>query len=375
MGLTMGKDGYYRASARIDGKKHVVTGKSEAEAFIKLGQLKEKLERGEQKLCKDSLVKQWAEEWLSTYKKDTMTAKSFATYRQKIDKHILPAIGGMKLKDVKDIHLQKILNSQKGLSFSHLSKLRMVMNQMFERAVKSHLIIYSPACDLVLPDYKKGTHRSVSDMERKAIVHLAASHNSGLWVLTILRCGLRPGETIPLQWKDIDFKAKRVRVRTALESGTKDNFKDPKTEAGIRDVPIPDDLLTRLETECGGPFEYIFTQQKDQTKPHTESSLYSYWKSFKRDLDISMGAKVYRNQIVMSVVAEDLTPYCLRHTYCTDLQRAGVQLNVAKYLMGHSDIKVTANIYTHTTDDVIEAALQSINSKTAKNALKETASG
>lgn len=69
-----------------------------------------------------------------------------------------------------------------------------------------------------------------------------------------------------------------------------------------------------------------------------------------------MGAKVYRNQIIESVVAEDLVPYCLRHTYCTDLQRAGVPLNVAKYLMGHSDISLTANIYTDTTPDVVNLA-------------------
>ena len=47
---------------------------------------------------------------------------------------------------------------------------------------------------------------------------------------------------------------------------------------------------------------------------------------FKRELEIHMGAEVYRNQIIQSVVAPDLVPYCLRHTYCTDLQRAGVPL-------------------------------------------------
>lgn len=60
-----------------------------------------------------------------------------------------------------------------------------------------------------------------------------------------------------------------------------------------------------------------------------------------------MGAKVYRNQIIESKLSDDLTPYCLRHTFCTDLQKAGVPINVAKELMGHSDISITANIYTH----------------------------
>lgn len=72
------------------------------------------------------------------------------------------------------------------------------------------------------------------------------------------------------------------------------------------------------------------------------------------------GAKVYRNQVVEHGEPDELwntlTPYCLRHTYCTDLQDAGVPINIAKYLMGHSDITVTANIYTHKTDNTLEIA-------------------
>jgi site-specific recombinase XerD len=77
-----------------------------------------------------------------------------------------------------------------------------------------------------------------------------------------------------------------------------------------------------------------------------------------------MGATVYRNQIIKSAVAADLTPYCLRHTYCTDLQNAGVPINVAKYLMGHSNISVTVNIYTHTTEKTLREAAQFINAAT-----------
>ena len=86
---------------------------------------------------------------------------------------------------------------------------------------------------------------------------------------------------------------------------------------------------------------------------HNENSLRRLWTGFKRDLDISMGAELYRNKIIKSVVAENLTPYCLRHTFCTDLQKAGVPLNVAKELMGHADIQTTANIYTHKDVDTL----------------------
>ena len=67
-----------------------------------------------------------------------------------------------------------------------------------------------------------------------------------------------------------------------------------------------------------------------------------------------------RKTKVLSVVAPDFVPYCLRHTYCTDLQAKGVPLKTASYLMGRSDISVTANIYAHIIDETINEAAQLI---------------
>lgn len=84
-----------------------------------------------------------------------------------------------------------------------------------------------------------------------------------------------------------------------------------------------------------------------------------------REVDIELGAETDifygKKRIVKSVLAEDLTLYCLRHTYCTDLEAAGVPINVAKYLMGHSSIEMTARIYTHMRPDTLESATDKIN--------------
>ena len=88
------------------------------------------------------------------------------------------------------------------------------------------------------------------------------------------------------------------------------------------------------------------------------------WRSFKQALDRDMGAQMASGAIdpETSVVADDLTPYCLRHTYVTDLQSAGVPLNVAKDLLGHQSIAMTSQIYTHlSVDAFVEASLKVIN--------------
>ena len=81
-------------------------------------------------------------------------------------------------------------------------------------------------------------------------------------------------------------------------------------------------------------------------------------------MNISMGCKVYRSQLVPPYpLAEDFVPYCLRHTYCTDLQKKGVDIRIAQYLMGHADIKMTANIYTHIDENTVLNVADKLNKK------------
>lgn len=123
-----------------------------------------------------------------------------------------------------------------------------------------------------------------------------------------------------------------------------------------RKIPIPPQLKQVLIEHKlkGHNDEYVFVRVKNHNLPMDENAFYHAWHNFKREMDIANGARVYRNQIIKSTLAEDLEPYLLRHTFCTDCQAAGVPINVAKELMGHSDISVTAKIYTHMIDEVFE---------------------
>lgn len=118
----------------------------------------------------------------------------------------------------------------------------------------------------------------------------------------------------------------------------------------------------------GEPFEPVFVQETTG-RWYTETSCTKAWNSIIKAMDDSMGAVWEKREAkdgkmrlkkVLSVVAPDLVPYCLRHTYCTDLQAKGVTLKTALYLMGHKSIAVTANIYTHITEDALSEAARLI---------------
>lgn len=81
-----------------------------------------------------------------------------------------------------------------------------------------------------------------------------------------------------------------------------------------------------------------------------------------KGVDLHMGAEEQDGKIVHHAIAPDLTLYCLRHTFCTDLQRAGVAINIAKELMGHSSIAVTADIYTHRNLSILHQNISRLDS-------------
>ena len=380
LSLTPNTDGYYRYTFRYEGRKYDFRSKDLLQLVKKVTQKQTDLERGRIVSNSNTTVQQWAYTWLQAYKADNVSVKWYKSNESLIRLHIVPYIGGMRLKDVRQIDLQQVLNNLSGASYSQLHKLHCVLRQIFHKAYRNSLIERDISEDLVLPKYRDGTHRTITAAERAAILNLAEHHFAGLWIKLMLYTGLRPGETAALLWSDIDFQNKIIHVSKTLGSGT-NAIKAPKTKAGVRDVPIPDVLFSNLKDayqnrgtvpnpqqkkngeikklsfDTGEYQNTVFTQQMS-LRPLTAESMNCYWESFKRALDIEMGAKVYRNKIIESVVADDLTPYCLRHTYCTDLQDAGIPINIAKYFMGHSSIEMTARIYTHHTE---QATAQAIN--------------
>ena len=336
---------YKRATARINGRQIEARGKTLPEAHRKLAKKIAAIESGDMGISGKMTVERWCEEWFNTYKKGKVGKSTEDDYKYRLDKIIIPFIGNKKLREINLIHLQKIIDSRDGNSKSDVDKTFNTINSLFKKAKHARLIPFNPAEGLVKPPAQDGKRRALTERERKQVLKLAKTHFAGTWIKLMLYCGLRPSETIALYWRHIDFKNKLVKVEQANDKSTNE-IKVTKTPAGKRYIPIPDGLLEELREQKRGPFDPVFTQQLSN-KRHTVSSLRKYWLNFKRELDESMGK--------IKEVTTPLTPYCFRHTFCTDLQTKGIEIGWAAYLMGHEDINVTKRIYTHTSkEDVIK---------------------
>lgn len=357
---------YVRKTARLNGKKYEATGKTEAEAIMKLAEKLAAAKRGEEVVGGSMTVNQWFEKWLEMYKiPKGVREYTIYNYRVMYSKHIKPYIGKMQLKKVKDHHLQSTINRLQGKSSSLVKKVHGLLRSMFCRARQSRLIPYDPSETLEYPSSVTGHRRSLTALEREALVAVAETSRYGPLILTLLCTGMRPGEAAALRWKNVDLSAGIIHVEEARESGNA-NTKGPKTTAGVRKIPISNAIFPILLSMEQDPNKLVFPNGDGNMMSNT--SMYYLWGKYKAEMAEYIAKKEQENgwHPVGEHDIGNLPMYCLRHTFCSDLETAGVPITIAKVLMGHSDISVTANIYTHTNDDTIKEAIQQLDSsKTA----------
>lgn len=309
----------------FDGRRYYVRGDTKEQAKI-LAELKKK-EMEDGRLFRESsmTVSQWFEEYLDTYKTN-VAEKTRKDYQGIYDKAIRPQIGHFPLKAVKPIHCQQVMNSLQGKSYSYVHKVDILLKGIFASAVDNELINKNPSIRATKPTAVDGKRRALTEDERTGFIKASYEvGEAGLFCRIIYYCGLRPSEVNRIQGGDYTDTLLKVR-------GT-------KTAAAERTVPIPSALaLPKLKKG-----QLLFTNTQGEMRD--KDGQRRYWTKIVHKLD------------EMGVPHDGLTMYCLRHDYCTRLQEAGVPIDVARRLMGHSSIEVTSRIYTHDSESVLYDAL------------------
>lgn len=323
---------YVVKTFRHNGKQYKVYGKTLEEALEKRITLKSRLESDEIK--KNTItVENWLETALNAYKPNVSDDYMYQM-RGRIGKHILPVIGSVPVQGVTPLQCQQIINSQSGRSASHITKLRQELFFIFDTARKNGLIRVNPAADITAPTGTKNDRRSLTAEERKHFLLVTENEPQYMLFRIMLFCGLRSSEAMRLRYEDI----------TTIQGIRFFHVRGTKSKAADRLVPIPEEL------EIGTGSGVIALDPEG--RPYTKSGYRCASDRLRRDMNISMGCQVFRRQLVPPLpLAPDFVPYYLRHTYCTDLKKKGVDIRLAKSLMGHSDISITADIYDHADDE------------------------
>ena len=328
----------------FDGKRYYIRGATEREVYEKMALKWRDLEEGRIVLSGNMTVRAWTEKALTAYKPN-VSGNYLSQMRQRINKHILGEIGELPIRSIKPLQCQEILNRQKGMSKSHIDKLYHELYFIFEKARTNQLILNNPASDLVKPEGYDNKRRSLTPAERMHWEKIMDTDERFILFQLMYYCGCRPSEAVNVLRSDFDTKNGYPRL----------HIRGTKTINSDRYVPVPLALWEKVKGKSG-----IIAPNASGTM-HSPESLKRLNKRLKRELNISMGCQVIRNQLIPPFpLAPDFVPYMFRHTYCTDLQKSGVDIRTARDLMGHADISTTANIYTHQDEDTMKTAAKMV---------------
>lgn len=333
----------YTKTFTFEGKRYVVRADTEKDCLMKMALRLRDLEEGRVLISGNMSVREWSERAIEVYKSNVVD-KSKEDFQRRVEKHILSQIGSFPLKSIKAVQCQEILNKQSGMSFSHVQKVSQALKFIFRTAKENQLILSDPTENIVLPDSVKGSRRALTKYETEHFLKVCAEDPRFIFFEFMYYCGCRPGEVVNLIRKDIEL----------VDGEHMLHIRGTKTANSDRYVPLNRILFDRVKNYT--PFELLC--QNGANSKHTKSSYDRMVAALKRAMNISMGCKTYRNALIPPYpLAADFVPYCLRHTYCTNLAKAGVDIRIAQKLMGHANIAVTAEIYTHVDmDDIKKAA-------------------
>ena len=272
-----------------------------------------------------------------------------------VENHILPFFKMIRLEELNQEKMQQFMNSFEKKGESLVKKILTLVKGIVLYGIHNEFLFCNMATlNIHKPKTKKINRRDpLTAYEMELLVRHCQSHRSGALFLTMLSCGLRDCEAMHVRVRDIDFEKRSLQVTVS------------KTENGVgRLLPLPAlcvELLQKAAEDVGyRPDAFIFHQATDRTKPHTISTLLGDWNNLWREIDINLGATVYRNKIIQSKLPRKITPYYLRHTFATVIAGSDLPAVHLKLVLGHSldELGVTKVYVTPTRDAVFEKATQ-----------------
>jgi integrase len=291
--------------------------------------------------------------WLEHVQRHKIGLSSFVKYESLYRSHISACgLVGMRLIDIKSANIQSYYNDLLGVSGCHIvHAVHRLLNVFFKYCLKSDILIKNPLLAVELPKLPKQSDRNtaISDSDIEKLVD--AANNNIKYFPFVFACftGLRGGELLALTYKDIDFKDGTINVnksvnRLKVDGERKTIVSETKTAASIRRIPIFDEITPLLKahinhiTQEGRIISLTGDFLLFPSATGTYRGLNDFRISFQRlcdKLEIKKGRTIHS----------------LRHTFCTILARQGVSLLDASRLMGHSNVNITAKIYSHVTDE------------------------
>lgn len=247
-----------------------------------------------------------------------------------------------------------------------LQNIRNFLSLVFRYAIQNDMLLRNPVKGIHIPQEYVREPRSLTLEEQNALILAARQHLKPIMfsVILALYTGLRKGELLGLQWQDIDFREKRIAItkqlvrQTNLKNDTRSKTSlqlvEPKTKASIRFVFLIDDLAKDL-------LEYkekMIEWKRENNYAHSETD-FVFCNSQNGAIEPRRYYQYYM-EVMEEASIENANFHTLRHTFTTRCLEAGLDIVSVSKILGHAEVQITANTYTHLLAEHQKAEMQKI---------------
>jgi len=283
-------------------------------------------------------------QWQQYLDRKAVKPSTRASYRTYLNKHIMPVFGEFKLSDITPLHVGELLSKKhtEGLSARSVHHLYRLLDTMFHLAADNDLVQRSPVRKNHKPDFPKANKVAwTPDQVRRIIANSPPRYQALVGTAALL--GARIGEILGLQWNQVDFENREIRISQSLWRG---KIQTPKTEQSVRVLPICDHLLHTLAKHM---------EQSLHTAPENFVFCHSDGRPF--DPDVLRNDVLYPAIKAAGLAREKRSHgwHAFRHTASTLIYQSTGDLKAARMYLGHADEKTT-ELYTHVNKASPEAA-------------------
>ncbi|MCM1245144.1 MAG: site-specific integrase [Roseburia sp.] len=276
--------------------------------------------------------------------------------------------GYRRIRDVKVFDAKQwfMKLAEDGRGYSTIANVRGVVKPAFQMAYNEEIVRRNPF-DFRLDMIPNNSKRRVAMTEEEQKKFLTFIEEDGHYCryldefLVLLGTGMRISEFTGLTMRDIDFEKQRIRVDHQLVR-TRDGdyyIEEAKTKSGVRYIPMTENVYRSLknivanrsavenEKVVSGRSGFILLDREGNPKvaAHIEHVMKRAWNKYNATHEMPL---------------PPVTPHVLRHTFCTNMANAGMDIKSLQYLMGHSDVSVTLNVYTHANYEKAEQEMRQI---------------
>ena len=348
-------DGLWCGAISIGSRQRRIYGKTHAEVRARLDAIRSELGKGRLPAGRSPTLAEFLRSWLETSVRPRVRPLTYAGYKVNVEKHLVPTIGKIRLDQLTPLHVQEMMNQRlaTGLSTKSVAYIHQVLRTALGLAVRWEMVSRNVAR---LVDRPRVVHKAINpltpDEARKFLAAIKGHRLEALFSVA-LALGLRQGEALGLRWDDIDLTSGTLRVRNQLQRiDGKLTLVPPKTDRSRRTLVMPSMIVEQLRAH-----------EKRQVAERLWSG--SKWQDNGLVFANRVGGPTQARRVIeqfhetlQQAGLRRVRFHDLRHSCATLLLVQGVSPRVVMEVLGHSEIALTMNAYSHVVPELQREAAE-----------------